>query len=765
MPLDVQKKELVHRMDPHVHDDEKRDIPAHSAVLRQLEALANENSALRSQLSLSCSEKLLKNAFVQEASELLHELATPAPVTTTIQTESECHSLLHALQNQCNMNVELNQKLLQLETEVLLPLRTERERLGQQCEELKRENASLREGESSQTRFLEQQFEQSRRCEASLRRDLDILRNQTKHTSDLVGATLQRLVTSVESSQVNGGESVTVSSLERQLQNSAVAHAAALEAATNDAGVVAQAEMARANLLECTLDEQKTELSSILAWGRSLECQVETLKNRIAEMEAEERSFNMPSYQDLKRRRLEADAVVADFAGRRKELIDFWFDGHEKIEHFENELQSLESLKSNLKALSGELKMLKRDRAVSVESVVALSAEVERLREELVQVRSRGLGLEAENDALVQELARLLAGRMSPEELNSIAHALRIAGEQAAAATTRSVVDPVALQEALQRSQEIRQEIHHLVLRRDELLQCIRLREARISALDGVAATSATDSPVTSGLLFASDHPPMCEELESLRSELRRCLDDKQHLAFEMKMQVGKLHDLLESEKLQNKNLQDQMKAAQLIAHSAVMIASHSSGSIVDQLDVFKSQHAALRAALAKSLEQEDEIRRVRDVSPSSVDLVSLSQKLSDQLTFMRETVESEGRRHAIHETDYILALLGELKNKESSLTDAKRRYEEEIAMAHERLAAKVEAVRKSWNSSLDAAFSDAREGKFKLELRLTSNSAVLPPASISIASEGCPAVSSDEERKWSDRASSFSRYVQDLAA
>jgi hypothetical protein len=738
--------------------------PSLQDLAHQLEVLAKENAVLRGQISLSGSDKLLQKAFTDGAL-LLRNESNEDYVNRTQETSRKAGevveaSALAALEEQCKKNVELDRKVSQLENEILPPLRNELARLTADYDKLVQENSVLRDGATSNTLILEQQLKCTQDAEAALRNDFDSLRSQSNAASQFVGATLRRLVDAIENVRADilraGDKAVVVSSLQRRHQQIVLDHAAAIQNVINDAELSVESEKAKANFLARALDDSNSEVSQKSVLIRTLEISNNALKARIADMEAEERSFNMPSYQDLKRRRLEVDSVAENFVCRRKELIEFWFDGHEKIEILEDEVLSARALRTELHNIQVELLSHKRDRSIAVESVVALSEEVERLRDELIHTRSRALGLESENEALVRELGKLLSSQIGLDEVFAAANAIRVAGEQAAAATTQAVVDPVALQEALQRSQEIRQEIHQLAQRRDELLLCIQLREARLGSLDATVSQLYSGTPA-----FADsfDQRSLLDELDLLRSELAISANDKQILARDTELKVNELQDLLKAACKTRELQQIQIDAAFFVAHSAVSIANCTSSTVVGQLEVLDRQYNALRKMAEDTILTS--LQGQAPTTPQPSDLGTICDALADHIRLMKETIESEGRRHSVHETEYILALLGELRNKEATLSASKQRYDEGIDTLHSRLAQQLEAVRGSWTTSLNQSLSTARGDLTKLEFQILSSTAALPQQpSLQLPVKSTFAANHD----WDQRASNIARCTATLA-
>lgn len=731
----------------------------HDNVVFQLEVLAKENAALRAQLSLTGSDKLLQHAFAAGASQLQQEFAA-APVCHSDDSELQTNSSLVALQEQCKQNIALSQKISQLDNEVLGPLKSELQRLTSENESLKLENTMLREGETSQTLLLERRLHDSVESEKSLQTDFALFRSRGNAAAQFVGATLQRLVDAVELFRsdivVAGDKAGVVAALERQIQQILAAHAESLNAVVNDSALEATSEKARADFLQAALDDAKSQSLQHSEALKSLVCENQSLQDRVAALEAEERSFNIPSYQELKRRRLETDATAERFNDRRRELIEFWFDGHERIELLSHELQSAAPLAEELNCVRAELLAQKRDRAISVSSVVALSEEVERLREELIQSRSRSLGLECENDILIRELSKLLASQMEVDELVAVAHAIRLAGEQAAAATTQAVVDPIALQEAIQRSHEIRQEISQLSHRRDEVLQCIQLREARLASLDAMVSQSVSEERIEN----TCDTSLLCE-LESLRSELLACESGKLSFARDVTNALAGIRKLLDVSEAQKVLLENQIAASQMVARSAASIASQSSAVACEQLEVFERQHRTLNSLIETTTSQATSV--TQEATPVTTDFETICTTLGDHLQLMRETVEIESRQHSIHETEYILALLEELNEKEAALSNAKKHYNSELETLHVRLASQIDAIKNSWSTSIGQTLTVAQSDLMKLEHRLLSlNTAIATqPRQIHIPQESDIILPSG----WQQRASTIADATAQLAA
>ncbi|CUF98913.1 Hypothetical protein, putative [Bodo saltans] len=728
-------------------------------LTHQLEVLAKENATLRGQISLSESEKLLQTAFTNGVLQLRNEFAEEHSIHGTSIVHSDTNSSIVALEEQCKKNLELDRRVSELESEILPPLRIEVDRLVAECEKLRKENTALREGETSQTLLLEQQLKCSQEAEMTLRNDLDSLRSQSSVTSQFVGATLRRLVDAIENVRadilVAGDKAAVVNSLERRHQQTVLDHASAIQAAIKDAQLSVESVKVQSNFLTSALDESSADISNKLVAIRLLEEGNNKLKARIVEMEAEGRSFDMPTYQDLKRRRLEVDSTAQDFVSRRRELIEFWFDGHEKIEFLEKEAHSARMLNADLHNARAELLAHRRDRSVAVESVVALSDEVERLRAELVQARSRALGLESENEILVRELSKLVASQLSAEEISVAANSIRIAGEQAAAATIQSVVDPVALQEALQRSQEIRQEIHQLAQRRDELLQCIQLRETRLTSLD---ATILQYQPTTPLSTTSLDQETLLSELDTLRMELATAIHEKHELAHAAEIKVNDLHDLLEAATAKAALQQLQLDASFFTAQSAVSIANCTSTAVIEQLGILDRQYTAIQkmsadAMLASPICQSN--------VPQPNDLGTICNVLANHIQFMKEAVETESRRHSVHETEYILALLKELRNNEAMLSTSKQKYDEGLNTLHNRLAHELEAVKSSWSTSLGHSLSSARSDLAKIQYQLLSNPQASQQPQLSIA----PHQPLLPESSWDQRALTIADCTATLSA
>ncbi|GET86521.1 hypothetical protein, conserved [Leishmania tarentolae] len=183
-----------------------------------------------------------------------------------------------------------------------------------------------------------------------------------------------------------------------------------------------------------------------------------------------------------KRQRAEQDAN-SNPTSIRGELTKFWYEGRDRIRELERQLQTMCTAETNLRVSQGRVAQLEQRKAALLGNLAALSAEVDRRREEEKKLRAQCAGVEAERDQLLMSVAKTIGSHISETELRDCCRAIRDAATRVAAASATVVADPQAIEEALRRAQKLKSEVAQLQRQKDQLQRFIELHEDRVRAL------------------------------------------------------------------------------------------------------------------------------------------------------------------------------------------------------------------------------------------------------------------------------------------
>lgn len=183
-----------------------------------------------------------------------------------------------------------------------------------------------------------------------------------------------------------------------------------------------------------------------------------------------------------KRQRLEEE-ILDDPNSVRREYIMFWREGREELQQLREEVQQLRTKERLLRTTQEKLTRMERTRSTVTSKLATLCDEIDRVRKENQSLRAQSAGLEVERDFLRSNLAAAISRHMQEEELQCCCAAIRDAAAKSAAASSSVVADPQAIQQAMQQSQELKNEVAQLTKQKEKLHRYIALREERVNAL------------------------------------------------------------------------------------------------------------------------------------------------------------------------------------------------------------------------------------------------------------------------------------------
>lgn len=512
-----------------------------------IEHLLSENATLKAKLRLSEQQRVIEDVVKEQVSRFLsdasHNLRTSEAALTceeeTARPSDEkdpgaappMHAAIAtALSQLCEDKKKLEEALLTLQTDTVRPL-------NERVDQLQQENSQLQE------KVLELEMAMGAAPAPPLVTELRLLRESEGLLREQLRDTQTKSIAAVEkvAKMMRDGAAATAAlpeyihavaelkdvlreshttqkvlelameerqkrfSVEEELR---VAHAEGLQALAEERVAAGLRQLAEAKAREEVLEAEKEDILTQLT-----ECQrrVEDLQREGSETE---------NALAAKRQRVEQD-VLDNPSSVRGEYIRFWYDGHSTITRLQQRVVELEKKESALKQLQGHVKQQERARQSMTSQLVAVASEVERAREEIQRLRAQYAGLEVERDQLSASLAMTLHGEMGEAELQNCCRMIREGAERAAAASAAVVADPQALQQAMRRAQELKNEVAQLQRQKDKLLRYVQLREERVSSLLEREALRHSGGPGDSST-SSDTHVPLPQLLEYAR----QCAND-----------------------------------------------------------------------------------------------------------------------------------------------------------------------------------------------------------------------------------------------
>lgn len=683
------------------------DAPVNSlqVLLRQVEELGRENAALRLKLELTPSERLLQETLSKDIQQFVE--GSVKEVSAFGNVPAEVEHAHNALTEMCTQNLRLEEKISALEREIVPALREERDMLHQRCVELALENEKLTASESVQNKILSKKLEDATQIEIQLRSELTQLSQSYALSTVFVKNRLESIGCGLRDANTLKAESASlqhvVTSLQNQINQLHEGHRLELQNLLADHSINLQTINETHLELSTSFDEIKAQMLFYVDKNHELVKQIDTLKRQLEDKTREDEKFDLPGFQELKRRRLEIDQVSARPETIRHELIQFWYDGHERIEKLEEVCKSNGGLKTALAEALERVAELERGRGACVDSVAALTKEVQRLREEVIQLRSDTFGLNAENNALVTHLTKSMSNEETNETMNACMQ-LREKASHFAQLNAQAVADPKAIEAALRQAQELKHEISELVKQKEQLLNIIGMREQRLESLKRTETSILGGVPQVDRDVVATT---ICDE-EGSSSPSSSMIDP--FFARETNTHIHQLEQAVCEARLvrcaHESFLEDMLKVVDGITEVAICFADLASRQVCLIDSVANRQvEATKRIAVLED-------RKDNEGTPHADSIDAITTLLKRQLACIQDAVESESRQHAVAETKYVQALLTELQTEQAFFSSSKRRFEELIKHHPSQLVQRFASVSGVWTAAMEAR-SNQQSAKF----------------------------------------------------
>jgi hypothetical protein len=655
------------------------------------------------------------------------------------------HSTAAALRESLEKLRHLTEQMMAREHQVVLPLRTKCASLEEENEQLKHKIIVLEASESTRDAQNFMEVEQSREAVAAYRSQLAAMQKQSADAADSFNLVIE-----------------TMNSQRQQLADS-LAHCVSLECEVSrvksllsekEVSFATAIEQEKSNtaILQNQLDLLQQQGQQLLA---NFGAQGEVLKRQLAELASENESLRA----QLETAKTKASEVASHVRDHRAELLTamdpgtlrsqvthFWFDGHQEIEQLKRRILELEGAEKRLPGLLRDVVGMKRSRSSIVENIATLSSEVERLRAEEAAAKAKCAGLEAENTVFVSQLADLLSGHLSWDQIAACGAAIRRAAADAAAATT-VVIDPLVVQKARAEALELKNEVLLLGRKKEKLQRIIAAREDCACSLNSIITLKAAgtdhlavaDHVLNCALVgdadtdevWAKRRAALYTELESTsaalstaRSEIgslkfqleatlanvaqvntarentaleMRCLTERQQSEISTLSQANALLST-ENEAIRATNAQNCSQMQRLHDHhlSLYAFSATQSAVITAMHDKMQALYAELRSALTR--------KDVTAFAENQLD-EQIAAQLQHQLQCLQDAIEEDRALRANWEASTALQLAADVEKRDELLRDVQSAYASGLKDNSKALDGLVREVR----AVVDAKLSEKR--------------------------------------------------------
>ena len=715
---------------------------------QQVHALQRENLSLRVEQTPS-TLSATESGVAQHISTTVNSWIERLVSSTTAEALGgfRDHTTAVALQEALQKLRELTEHATSREHEVLIPLREKYASLLAENEQLKHKIVMLQASESTRDAQNTVELEQSREVISSYKVQLSAMQKLAAESAGPISS----VIAESSAAKLQAVEyAARIASLEAEVT---VLQQCLAEKEASIAAVIDQ-ERSKCLVLQEQLAQQQQQGLQILAGlkvhGEELNKQLVALSEENLSLRGKLEAANTKAQEDSHHVQDHRAAILAnvDPSSMRSQVVSFWFTGHEEIEMLKHRVAELESAEQRLPILQRDVVGMKRSRSIIVENITTLSTEVERLRAEETSAKVKCAGLEAENRALVIQLATLLNGHLSQQDIASCGAAIRKAAADAAAATT-VVLDPVAAQRARNQALELKNEVLYLGRQKDVLLKIIASREERICALNAIVASKAVSTITT-----PVDVPSLVEhvlntalvgdletdeqwsrrraalfiELEAAKAQsaqyhqlsllLKAQLDD----ASSQVLRLTATHDESIAEStLLHERMRLELTAltqinAKLVNENARMRTSHNQSCLLLQrlhehhvslyqfatsqaaqisslYDKIQSLHTNLRTALAQS-----------DMSVGAEDAMSdkILLELEQHLSSLKDAIEEDKLKRTAWESSTALQLAADVDKRDELLRKFQDAYSHGLKENSAALVTLIQDVRQAWDAKLN---------------------------------------------------------------
>ena len=719
---------------------------------------------LTRELSAPRPQRILESSVLRSVEKWLQNNVPSVIPAKEFELQETSASLLEAVHHLGKQNEELHAKLRSINEDVLEPLREQYQSLQQRCAQQETEIQQLQSLESHQVESLKRRLEEA---EGSFTRTMQFMGNMQRgegETAEAVRVTLERCTASIEQAAQLERENCALK-LELDRLRACESTAVSLSSDPNSAPSLAEWDAAnlRIALLEDELtkkalreNEMQDEVTNLRHLVDQLQLELKTTREAVVLQSLGSHACD----RELKRQRIEAECPEG--MSTKRELLSFWIEGHDTIEELQQKLEGYTALQQDYHNVKQRLMEIESDRAACISRFTSMAEEVERLREENINLRGQCAGADSTNDILVSELSKLLDRELSRDDIRSCCATLRQAAEKAVAASASIVFDPqVALME-MRKVQELRNELLHLTQRKESLHRFLSLREARIRSLNRATAAANIPSSELDLALDIADHvisATLCAEEESQENAERQW--KQQSMAFvekayraeraneDLEKRVTELSSLNEAKEHQLEQLSAELQSCrdlfnQCVAQQRAEVEQlvRTTCGLQREVDIHREWSAktmsilrSMRGLLARSFELSNqnvgliadlcsenhrlrlEKHNLRENGEGAVkearanDLEILESALQQQLELLQYAHDNEIRQCDAQQVKYISALVAEVESQKEAAKKSKEEFARNVAKMAQEIIARVEAARNDWEGTLrkDLAATEAK--------------------------------------------------------
>ena len=462
---------------------------------QRIDELTAENAELRSQVGQDITDLRIRHCatVIGEAlRERREDSRSAADVAAIAALNCEVDSLtfqlnqLHTTSSLQRARIEegerelehLHETLERLEGSVIPNLHAEIREAVEERDELHRQVLQSRTSADSEVASLKAIAEEYTELNGNLRMQLDaresVIQEYSAKLAEFMNSS-RSTSTAVKEAQLAVQERTEErDNYKIQLEMAIADHQRTVENVKQDHTLEVDALSRDKNHFKARCEELSIELEKALA---------NLAQQTRANSQRDEEAESLPQVGQKRPRDDGAPAVVAG-SRMKEEMIRFWVEGHNDIDELKAVIEKLEAKIKAFEAKAGEVRNVLATRSKLVDSLCALTLELERSREECRAVRSQVVAGEAENELLTTHLSMLLEGSMAADELQRCAASVRDSAAKKAAATASIVYDAEALKKAMKDAQTLKHDISQLRNQKELLQRSISDRERALAAVN-----------------------------------------------------------------------------------------------------------------------------------------------------------------------------------------------------------------------------------------------------------------------------------------